>query len=165
MAHLLDQLVGLLHLVGRRSGGLCPDRPFLDEVRGEAVLRAQDEYRLIVSRLAYPASFTGGVQVATADANGDGRFEIRTSPNAGIVGDVRAFDGVTQTRLFDTTMNISSFGEDEMGELYVVNLGGTIGQFVALTPPPLGPTPPAPPAPPTPGRGGMSRVKPVRPPR
>jgi hypothetical protein len=30
-----------------------------------------------------------------------------------------------QTVLLDTTLNIASFGEDEQGELYVVNLGGT----------------------------------------
>jgi mRNA-degrading endonuclease toxin of MazEF toxin-antitoxin module len=31
-----------------------------------------------------------------------------------------------QTRLLDTSFNISSFGEDEAGELYVVGLGGTL---------------------------------------
>jgi glucose/arabinose dehydrogenase len=78
-------------------------------------------------------------------------------------GETFTFDGTTQTLLLDTTMNISSFGEDEMGELYVVSLGGTIGRFVALTPPPLPPVPP--PAPPAPGRGGSSSARPVRPPR
>jgi len=33
-------------------------------------------------------------------------------------------------------MNISSFGEDEAGEVYVVNLGGTLSKLVASTPPP-----------------------------
>jgi hypothetical protein len=32
--------------------------------------------------------------------------------------------------LLDTTLNISSFGEDESGELYVVGLGGTISRIV-----------------------------------
>ncbi len=31
-------------------------------------------------------------------------------------------------------MNISSFGEDEAGELYVVNLGGTVSKIVSTTP-------------------------------
>ncbi|MEW6208004.1 MAG: PQQ-dependent sugar dehydrogenase [Acidobacteriota bacterium] len=31
-----------------------------------------------------------------------------------------------QNRLLDTSLNISSFGEDEAGELYVVGLGGTV---------------------------------------
>jgi hypothetical protein len=34
----------------------------------------------------------------------------------------------------DTTLNISSFGEDEAGELYVVNLGGTVRRIVAPKP-------------------------------
>ncbi len=34
-------------------------------------------------------------------------------------------DGI-QTVLLDTTFQISSFGEDEQGEIYVVNIGGTI---------------------------------------
>ena len=36
--------------------------------------------------------------------------------------------------LLDTTMNISSFGEDEQGELYVVNLGGTVSKIVPAAP-------------------------------
>ena len=34
--------------------------------------------------------------------------------------------------LLDTTMNISSFGEDEQGELYVVDLGGTLSRIVGV---------------------------------
>src|SRR4029078_10809672 len=30
----------------------------------------------------------------------------------------------------DTTLSISSFGEDEQGELYVVDLGGTVSKIV-----------------------------------
>ena len=37
--------------------------------------------------------------------------------------------------LLDTTLNISSFGEDEAGELYVVDLGGTVSRIVSTTPP------------------------------
>ena len=39
-------------------------------------------------------------------------------------GEILAWDGTTQTVLLDTAFSISSFGEDEQGELYVVNLGG-----------------------------------------
>jgi len=46
-------------------------------------------------------------------------------------GEILAWDGTTQTVLLDTTSNISSFGEDEQGELYVVNLGGTISRIVS----------------------------------
>ena len=36
-----------------------------------------------------------------------------------------------QRLLFDTAMNISSFGEDEQGELYVVDLNGSISRLVS----------------------------------
>lgn len=36
----------------------------------------------------------------------------------------------TQQLLMDTDLNISSFGEDESGELYVVHRGGTLSRFV-----------------------------------
>ena len=46
-------------------------------------------------------------------------------------GEIFGWDGSTQNLLLDTTMNISSFGEDEAGELYVVNLGGTVSRIVS----------------------------------
>jgi hypothetical protein len=49
-------------------------------------------------------------------------------------GEIFAWDGATQTVLLDTTMRISSFGEDEQGELYVVNLDGTVSRIVSSTP-------------------------------
>jgi hypothetical protein len=49
-------------------------------------------------------------------------------------GEIFGWDGSTQRILLDTAMNISSFGEDEQGELYVVNLGGTVSKIVSLTP-------------------------------
>jgi hypothetical protein len=36
-----------------------------------------------------------------------------------------------QRLLFNTAMNISSFGEDEQGELYVVDLNGSLSRFVS----------------------------------
>jgi hypothetical protein len=38
--------------------------------------------------------------------------------------------GTAQSVLRDTSINISSFGEDEAGELYVVGLGGTVHRLV-----------------------------------
>jgi hypothetical protein len=49
-------------------------------------------------------------------------------------GEIFAWDGSTQSVLLDTTQNISSFGEDEQGELYVVNLGGTVSKIVPAAP-------------------------------
>lgn len=49
-------------------------------------------------------------------------------------GEIFDWDGATQTLLLDTTMNISSFGEDEDGELYVVDLNGSVSQIVKVAP-------------------------------
>ena len=50
-------------------------------------------------------------------------------------GEILIWENNTQTLLIDTTRLISSFGEDEDGEIYVVGLGGTVDKIV-----PLGPT-------------------------
>ena len=60
-------------------------------------------------------------------------------------GEILLLNRGVQTLLLDTTLNISSFGEDEAGEIYVVGLGGTIQRIVNPTAPP----PPPPPPPPT----------------
>jgi hypothetical protein len=44
-------------------------------------------------------------------------------------GEIFAWNGVSQSLLLDTAFNISSFGEDERGELYVVNLGGSVSRI------------------------------------
>jgi hypothetical protein len=49
-------------------------------------------------------------------------------------GEIFAWDGTTQSVLLDTTQNVSSFGEDEQGELYVVGLGGTVSKIVSAGP-------------------------------
>jgi hypothetical protein len=53
----------------------------------------------IASFFAYPLGFTGGVRVATADVNADGRLDIVTGAGPGGGPHVRAFDGVTLTEL------------------------------------------------------------------
>jgi glucose/arabinose dehydrogenase len=55
-------------------------------------------------------------------------------------GEIFMLHNNTQTLLLDTDRGISSFGQDETGELYVVGLGGTIERIVSTSPPP----PPAP---------------------
>jgi hypothetical protein len=50
-------------------------------------------------------------------------------------GEIFGWDGATQSLLLDTTQNIASFGEDEQGEIYVVNLGGSVSRIASTTPP------------------------------
>lgn len=45
-------------------------------------------------------------------------------------GEIILWNGSTQTLQLDTSRNISSFGQDEDGELYVVGLGGTVDRIV-----------------------------------
>ena len=48
-------------------------------------------------------------------------------------GEIFTWDGTTQSLLLRTPLNISSFGEDEQGELYVVGLGGTVSRLAAAS--------------------------------
>jgi glucose/arabinose dehydrogenase len=67
------------------------------------------------------------------------RGDRRTLPHGGYVygdfcsGEIFLRQNNTQELLMDTDLNISSFGEDESGELYVVHLGGTLSRFVPGT--------------------------------
>src|SRR5688572_4466422 len=44
-------------------------------------------------------------------------------------GEIFTWDGSAQSLLLDTSMSIASFGEDEQGELYVVDIGGTVSRI------------------------------------
>jgi glucose/sorbosone dehydrogenase/all-beta uncharacterized protein len=49
-------------------------------------------------------------------------------------GEILAWNAGAQSLLLDTALNISSFGEDEQGELYVVHLGGSVSRIVRAAP-------------------------------
>lgn len=51
-------------------------------------------------------------------------------------GEIFMLSGGTANELLDTGLNISSFGEDEAGEIYVVGLGGTLSRIDNPNPPP-----------------------------
>jgi glucose/arabinose dehydrogenase len=51
-------------------------------------------------------------------------------------GEIFLLGGSQPGLLMDTNLSISSFGEDEAGEIYVVSLAGTIHRFVNTNPPP-----------------------------
>jgi hypothetical protein len=56
-------------------------------------------------------------------------------------GEIMMLDGASQSVLLDTALNIASFGEDENGELYVVNIGGAVYRIVHADPsPPCAPS-------------------------
>lgn len=69
------------------------------------------------------------------------RGPIATLPTGSYVyadfctGEIFLLDNGMQSLLMDTTLSISSFGEDEAGEIYVVNLGGSIHRLVNTTAP------------------------------
>jgi glucose/arabinose dehydrogenase len=46
-------------------------------------------------------------------------------------GEIFVWDGANQRVVLDTTLGISSFGEDEQGEIYVVDLGGSVSRIVS----------------------------------
>jgi glucose/arabinose dehydrogenase len=49
-------------------------------------------------------------------------------------GEIFQLDGSTPTLVLDAPINISSFGEDEAGEIYVVGLGGSVQKISSTTP-------------------------------
>lgn len=51
-------------------------------------------------------------------------------------GEIFTLSGSGASVLLNTGTNISSFGEDEDGEIYVVALGGTVQRLINTTPPP-----------------------------
>lgn len=51
------------------------------------------------SFLAYPASYAGGVRVASGDIDGDGRAEVFTVPGPGLAPEVRVLDGRSGSEL------------------------------------------------------------------
>jgi streptogramin lyase len=59
--------------------------------------------------LAYDPSFTGGVQVAYGDLNGDGVPDIITAPATNSTPEVRVFDGVTHQKIKDFMAYATTF--------------------------------------------------------
>jgi len=50
-------------------------------------------------------------------------------------GEIFSWNGSAQTVELDTALNISSFGEDQQGEIYVVALNGSISRITSTSPP------------------------------
>ena len=52
-------------------------------------------------------------------------------------GEIFQWNGATQAVVLNTTLSISSFAEDELGEHYVIDLNGTLNRLVSTTQPTL----------------------------
>ena len=67
------------------------------------------------------------------------RGQIGTLPTGAYIfadyctGEIFLLENGSQTVLLDTALNISSFGEDEVGEIYVVGLGGEVYRITNVT--------------------------------
>ena len=73
---------------------------------------------LTANFLVYGGSFTGGVRVALADRNADGRYDIRIAPGSGRLTSIQTFDAVT-LQLLDSFL---AYGTGFTGGAFV---GGT----------------------------------------
>jgi hypothetical protein len=82
--------------------------------------------RLLQSFLAFKPRFRGGVRVAAADVNGDGRPDIAAALGPGGRPLVRGFDGLSLKRL----EQFVAFDNDLRGGVFVGG-GGRWGVFTA----------------------------------
>jgi len=69
--------------------------------------------------LAYDASFTGGVRVASADFNGDGVPDIITAPGAGMAPEIKVFDGKTGVQLAGPVGDFLAYDRSMQGGVFV----------------------------------------------
>ena len=76
--------------------------------------------------MAYDPSFTGGVFVASADFNRDGRDEIVTAAGAGGASHVKIFDGVTKQEIASFFAYDPSFTGGVSIAAFDVNNDGTV---------------------------------------
>lgn len=74
---------------------------------------------LLQSFFAYNSAFGGGVRVAVADVDGDGRMEIITGAGPGGGPHVRVFDGRTGQALNDAFDSFYAFGPNFSGGVFV----------------------------------------------
>ncbi len=79
-------------------------------------------------------SFTGGVRVAVADIDGDGKADVIAAQGAGGVNRVRAFNGLDGTPLTGNIGNFLAFGGGQASGVFVaagdINLDGKSEIFV-----------------------------------
>jgi glucose/arabinose dehydrogenase len=97
----------------------------------DASLCTASRYRLPVFDYEHSAgrcSITGGHVYRGNDATLPGGTYVYGDYCS---GEIFAWDGARQTLLLPTSLSIASFGEDEHGEIYVVDLNGTVSQIAS----------------------------------
>ena len=73
----------------------------------------------IVSFLAYPKEFTGGVRVAVGDVNGDTFIDVITAPGPGIATHIKIFDGASLRRMNGRMGHFMAYPGDFQGGVFV----------------------------------------------
>jgi hypothetical protein len=92
-----DFIGGVNSAVGDINGDGIPDAIFAPASNGEPLIQIYNAFTGVFERnfFAYSRDFLGGVNLAAADINGDGKADIITAPASSGVPLVNVFDGAT----------------------------------------------------------------------
>jgi hypothetical protein len=84
------------------------------------------------SKLAYASTFLGGVTLATADVNNDGRADVITGPMNGGPANVRVFNGINGNLL--KSFVVAAYGSSFSGGIFVAaNVAANTGAVEIIT--------------------------------
>lgn len=96
------------------------------------VFNAANLTQVLWSKLAYASTFLGGVTLATADVNNDGRADVITGPMIGGQANVRVFSGVNGGLL--RSFVVAAYGPTYAGGIFVAaNVSASTGAVDIIT--------------------------------
>ena len=88
--------------------------------------------QVLWSKLAYASTFLGGVTLATADVNNDGRADVITGPMNGGQANVRVFNGINGNLL--KSFIVAAYGSSFSGGIFVAaNVAANTGAVEIIT--------------------------------
>ena len=88
--------------------------------------------QVLWSKLAYASTFLGGVTLATADVNNDGRADVITGPMNGGPANVRVFNGINGNLL--KSFVVAAYGSSFSGGIFVAaNVAANTGAVEIIT--------------------------------